>query len=237
MIETQLIAAPVQDCQPIIISRRQITVKKVMYLKLLIGLVALACIMVQACALGQTPELDDQNSVDQMNKQILGEKKTDATSYKGQPWATSSLKDSNKKTSFVESISPVLVSSVQGQSSDYLRQADSFLKEAVNNDFYVMSVAQFLDKNSMDKNWAIVDVRPAQLYAGGHIPQALNIPMENLISQMGMIPAGQKVAVYGTIDTNAAFAVQTLRVYASRDAFVISGGIVAWQAAGMPVVT
>lgn len=172
-----------------------------------------------------------------MNKQILGEKKTDATSYKGQPWATSSLNDSNKKTAFVESIYPVLVSSVQGQSSDYLMQADSFLKEAMNNDFYVISVAEFLDKNSMDKNWAIVDVRPAQLYAGGHIPQALNIPLENLISKMGMIPAGQKVAVYGTIDTNAAFAVQTLRVYASRDAFVISGGIVAWQAAGMPVVT
>ena len=88
-----------------------------------------------------------------------------------------------------------------------------------------------------DKNWAIVDVRPAQLYATGHIPGAINIPLENLISQMGMIPAGQKVAVYCAIDTNAAFAVQTLRVYGGRDAFVLSGGIVAWQAAGMPVVT
>ena len=202
-------------------------------MKLLIGLVALSCILVQACALGQTPDLDDQNSMDQMNKQILGEKKTDANSYRGQPWATSSLNDSNK----IESISAVRVSSALGQSSDYLGQADSFLKEALNNDFYLLSVAQFLSKSSTDKNWAIVDVRPAQLYQGGHIPEALNIPLENLISQMGMIPAGQKVAVYGTIDTNAAFAVQTLRVYGGRDAFVLSGGIVTWQAAGMPVVT
>ncbi len=202
-------------------------------MKLLIGLVALSCILVQACALGQTPDLDDQNSMDQMNKQILGEKKTDANSYRGQPWATSSLNDSNK----IESISAVRVSSALGQSSDYLGQADSFLKEATNNGFYLLSVAQFLNKSSTDKNWAIVDVRPAQLYQGGHIPEALNIPLENLISQMGMIPAGQKVAVYGTIDTNAAFAVQTLRVYGGRDAFVISGGIVTWQAAGMPVVT
>jgi len=200
---------------------------------LLLGLMALACLLVQACAVEDSPELIDQNKVDQMNTQILGEKKTDANSYKGQPWATSSLNDSNK----IESISAVQVSLVQGQSSDYLGQADSFLKAATNNGFYLLSVAQFLNKSSTDKNWAIVDVRPAQLYLGGHIPEALNIPLENLISQMGMIPAGQKVAVYGAIDTNAAFAVQTLRVYGGRDAFVLSGGIVTWQAAGMPVVT
>jgi rhodanese-related sulfurtransferase len=199
---------------------------------LLLGLMALACLLVQACALGQTPELD-QNKVDQMNTQILGEKKTDTNSYKGEPWATSSLNDSNK----IESIYVVPVTSVLGLSSDYLVQADSFLKAAMNNGFYILSVAQFLNKSGTDKNWAIVDVRPAQLYLGGHIPEALNIPLENLISQMGMIPAGQKVAVYCAIDTNAAFAVQTLRVYGGRDAFVLSGGIVTWQAAGMPVVT
>lgn len=35
---------------------------------------------------------------------------------------------------------------------------------------------------------------------------------------MGMIPAGQKVAVYCATDTNAVFAVQTLRVYKGREA-------------------
>ncbi|MCK9565132.1 MAG: rhodanese-like domain-containing protein [Methanothrix sp.] len=168
-----------------------------------------------------------------MNKQILVEKKTVTDSYKGQPWATSSLNDSNKK----ESVIPVLVSSGQGLSSDYMIKADSFLKEAMNNGFYVLSVAEYLNKSSSDENWAIVDVRSAQQFAGGHISQALNIPLENLISQMGLIPAGQKVAVYGAIDVNAAFAVQTLRVYGGRDAFILSGGIVSWQTAGMPVVT
>ena len=198
---------------------------------------ALACLLVQACALGQTPVLDDQDQVDQMNKQILSEKNTVTTSYKGQPWATSSLNDSNKKTTSVEAISPVQVSSAMGQSSDYMVKTDSFLKEAKNNGFYLLSVAEFLNISSQDKNWAIVDVRTPQLYMVGHIPEALNIPLENLISQMGMIPAGRKVAVYGATDTNAAFAVQTLRVYGGREAFVLPGGIAAWQAAGMPVVT
>ena len=203
---------------------------------LLLGLMALACLLVQACAT-EDQELIDQNKVDQMNTQILGEKKTDTGSYKGQPWATSSLNDSSKKTTSIGSITPVQVTSGLGQSSDYMVKTDSFLKEAMNNGFYVMSVAEFLNKTSADKNWAIVDVRPAQLYATGHLPGAINIPLSDLISQMGMIPAGQKVAVYCAIDTNAAFAVQTLRVYGDRDAFVLLGGIVTWQAAGKPLVT
>ena len=203
---------------------------------LLLGLMALACLLVQACAT-EDQELIDQNKVDQMNTQILGEKKTDTGSYKGQPWATSSLNDSSKKTTSIASITPVQVTSGLVQSSDYIVKTDSFLKEAMNNGFYVMSVAEFLNKTSADKNWAIVDVRPAQLYATGHLPGAINIPLSDLISQMGMISAGQKVAVYCAIDTNAAFAVQTLRVYGDRDAFVLLGGIVAWQAAGKPLVT
>jgi len=204
---------------------------------LFLGLMALACLLVQACALGQTPELDDQNKVDQMNQQILGEKKIDTNSYKGQPWAASSLNDSNKKTTSLEAISAVQVSSGQGLLSEFMVKTDSFLKEAMNNGFYLLNVAEFINKTRADKNWAIVDVRPAQLYAGGHIPGAINIPLEDLISQMGMIPVGQKVVVYCAIDTNAAFAVQALRVYGGRDAFALSGGIAAWQAAGMPVVT
>jgi len=206
-------------------------------MNLLLGLMALACLLVQACALGQTSVQDDQDQVDLMNKQILSEKKTVTTSYKGQPWATSSLNDSNKKTTSVEAISSVQVSSAMGQSSDYMVKTDSFLKEAKNNGFYLLSVAEFLSISSQDKNWAIVDVRTPQLYMVGHIPEALNIPLENLISQMGMIPAGRKVAVYCATDTNAAFAVQTLRVYGGREAFVLPGGIAAWQAAGMSVVT
>ncbi|MDD2754019.1 MAG: rhodanese-like domain-containing protein [Methanothrix sp.] len=206
-------------------------------ISLLLGLVALACLLFQACALGQGQVQEDQDKVDLMNKQILSDKKTVTTSYKGQPWATSSLNDSYKKTTSVESISPVQVSSALGQSSDYMVKMDSFLKEAKNNDFYLLSVADFLSISGQDKNWAIVDVRTPQLYLLGHIPEALNIPLENLISQMGMIPAGQKVAVYCATDTDAAFAVQALRVYGDREAFVLQGGIVAWQAAGMPVVT
>ena len=203
---------------------------------LLLGLIALACLLVQACAT-EDQELIDQNKVDQMNTQILGEKKTDTGSYKGQPWATSSLNDSSKKTTSIGSITPVQVTSGLGQSSDYMVKTDSFLKEAMNNGYYVLSVPEFVNKSVADRNWVVVDTRPAQLYAAGHIAGAMNIVQEDLISQMGMIPAGQKVAVYDALDAIAAFAVQTLRTYGDREAFILSGGIDAWQAAGLPVVT
>lgn len=118
-----------------------------------------------------------------------------------------------------------------------MANTDSFLKEAANNGFYLLSISEYLSKSSQDSNWAIVDARPAQLYSAGHIPDALGIPLESLISQMGMIPAGRKVAVYCTTDANAAFAVEALRVYADREAFVLAGGIDAWKADGMPVVS
>ncbi|MDD4652318.1 MAG: rhodanese-like domain-containing protein [Methanothrix sp.] len=205
---------------------------------LLLCSLALACLLMHACALAQTAEQDDQDKVDQMNKQILSDNKnTDAGSYKGQPWATSSLNDSVKKATSLGTASPVQISSAMSQPADDMAKTDSFLKEAANNGFYLLSVAEYLSKSGQDNNWAIVDARPAQLFAASHIPDALNIPLENIISQMGIIPAGKKIAVYSTPDANAAFAVQTLRVYGGREAFVLSGGIDAWKAAGMPLAS
>lgn len=206
---------------------------------LLHSLLALACLAVMTCAItaGQEGSTYVDPAVEELKGQVLGEKTTYTNSFKGEPWATSSLNDSSKKTTLVGSISPVPASSVAGQSSEYMVKTDSFLKQASNNGFYVLSVAEFINKTIAEKDWAIVDVSPAQLYATGHIQGAINIPLADLISQMGIIPAGQKVAVYGAIDTDAAFAVQALRVFGDRDAFVLSGGVVSWQAAGKSVET
>jgi rhodanese-related sulfurtransferase len=203
----------------------------------LLGLMALACLMIPAYAEVDPQEFVDQTKMELMNNQILGERGIDTGSYRGQPWATSSLNDSNKETTSVETVSGVQVPSGIGLSSDYMSKTDSFLKDAMSNGYYVLSIPEFVNRSVADKNWVVVDTRPAQLYAAGHIAGALNIVKEDLISQMGMIPAGQKVAVYDALDAIAAFAVQTLRTYGDREAFILSGGIDAWRAAGLPVVT
>jgi rhodanese-related sulfurtransferase len=42
----------------------------------------------------------------------------------------------------------------------------------------------------------LLDVRTPQEYASGHLPGAINIPVQVLASRMGEIPKGSKVVVY-----------------------------------------
>jgi len=202
---------------------------------------ALACLLVQACiAEEEAPSTYSDPAVNELKNQVLTEQKTTSGSYKGQPWATSSLNDSYKKVTSI-SVTPVQIAAAANTatnapaSENSLVEVDAFLKDAAANGFYLVSVSDYITKVQADPSWVVVDVRAADQYAQGHIQGALNAPLENLVSQMGMIPVGKKVAVYGNIDANAAFAVEVLRVYANSDAYVLQGGLSAWQAAGMPV--
>lgn len=132
---------------------------------------------------------------------------------------------------------PVQISSMtQTQSSNYMVKVDSFLKGASTNNFYVITVSDFINKAKIDPSWVIVDIRATDLYAQGHVQNALSIPTADLISKMGIIPAGKKVAVYGDSDIDAAFAVETLRVFGDFDAYLLQGGLIALQSAGMPLI-
>jgi rhodanese-related sulfurtransferase len=198
------------------------------YRNLFLGLIALACLLVHACAQGDSPSGNTyiDPSIEEMKKQIIDEKKTDDKVYKGQPWATSSLNESNKKKALATAIIPAQVS---------LEAADLFLKEVQKNSLFTLSVQDFLGSIKTDPNWVIVDVSPAELYAQGHIPNALSIPLDDLIVGMGAIPAGIKVAVYSDSDTKTAYAVEALRVLANRNAWMLQGGVPAWEAAGQTV--
>ena len=188
---------------------------------------ALACLLVQACAQQGDSTYSDP-AVNEIRKQIIDEKKTDDKVYKGQPWATSSLNESNKKKASATAIMPVQISSS-------LAAADLFLKGVLNNGSFTLSVPNFLGISNMESDWVIVDVSPAELYAQGHIPNAMSIPLADFVVGMGTIPGGKKLAVYSNSDINSAFAVETLRVFANRDAWILQGGIPAWEAAGQTV--
>ncbi len=196
---------------------------------------SLACLLISACAEDASPDLTAENQVNAFNEQFMNGKTTTSESYKGEPWATSSLNDSTKKSSGTSSA--VSVTSVQTQSSDYISKCNSFLKDAANNGYYVIPVSEYINQNAANQNWAIVDARSSELYAAGHIPGAISIPLGNLISQMGIIPAGKKVIVYCDMDSNAAFAVQALRVFGDREAYILQGGVEAWTGSGMTLET
>jgi rhodanese-related sulfurtransferase len=208
-------------------------VLKMKSIALLIFMMGLSCLLISACQADDYPDLTAENKLSAFNDQFMNGKKADSGSYRGEPWSTSSLNASNVKSAAQQAASVVPVTSAQTQSSELMSRADSFLKNASSNGFYVLSVSAFRNMTVADSNWAIVDINPAELYASGHIPGAVNIPLTNIISQMGTIAAGQKIAVYGIMDTNAAFAVEVLSIFGGRDAYVLKGGAAAWQEAGL----
>lgn len=113
-------------------------------------------------------------------------------------------------------------------------KADEFLKGVINNTYYIITVPDFINTSKTEgAEWVVVDVRPADAYAIGHIPAAINIPLSELISRMDSIPKGKKIAVYCCIDTDAAFGVMALDVFGNRDAWVLQGGSQEWEKAGM----
>jgi len=160
-------------------------------------------------------------------KQFAGTPKTSDLSQKGTPWDTSSLSEK-------AAAAQAAVLSQTG-SPNYVESADLFFDDAAANNFFTMTVADFLAQMAADPNWIVLDIRPSDLYAQGHIPGAMSLPFTELVTLMSTIPENKKVAVYCSNDSNAAYAVMTLRVFGDRDAWVLLGGVPSWQAAGQAV--
>jgi rhodanese-related sulfurtransferase len=86
----------------------------------------------------------------------------------------------------------------------------------------------------------LVDVREDVEWAAGHAPDALHIPLRQLPARLREIPDHRPVLVICRSGRRSAEAAATLTgplgVHVSEAANV-EGGMVAWAAAGFPVVT
>ncbi|WP_327344441.1 metalloregulator ArsR/SmtB family transcription factor [Streptomyces europaeiscabiei] len=84
----------------------------------------------------------------------------------------------------------------------------------------------------------VLDVRPAEEYAAGHIPGALSIPVEELADRIAELPADAEVVAYcrGEYCVMAHDAVRLLNTRGRR-AVRLSDGMLEWRLAEMPVVT
>lgn len=82
----------------------------------------------------------------------------------------------------------------------------------------------------------VLDVRPAEEYEFGHIPGAINIPLEDIEKYIKDLPAGQEVIAYcrGPYCVLAFDAVAKLREN-GFDARRLEDGYPEWKAAGLPV--
>lgn len=66
----------------------------------------------------------------------------------------------------------------------YLMKADLFLKGALSNRSYMITIPEFLNISANDSSWVILDIREPGEYLDGHIKGAMNIPSTELIANI-----------------------------------------------------
>ena len=91
-------------------------------------------------------------------------------------------------------------------------------------------------KSWMDEGRLIrlLDVREPDEFAAGHIAGAINIPHEQVAAQAAQLPRDRPIVLYCIHSAHRApAAAQALRALGLAQAYVMEGGIVAWQAGGL----
>ncbi len=84
----------------------------------------------------------------------------------------------------------------------------------------------------------VLDVRPREEYAAGHIPGAISVPVEELPGKLADIPADQEIVAYcrGAYCVLAHDAVRLLTSQ-GRHARRLADGMLEWRLAQLPVAT
>jgi rhodanese-related sulfurtransferase len=82
----------------------------------------------------------------------------------------------------------------------------------------------------------LLDVREPDEWTAGHAPDATWIPMRELAGRQGELPGDRPIVVVCRSGDRSGRVTVALR-RAGYDAANLSGGLLAWAAAGLPVVT
>ncbi|OGA28943.1 MAG: ArsR family transcriptional regulator [Betaproteobacteria bacterium RIFCSPLOWO2_02_FULL_65_24] len=82
----------------------------------------------------------------------------------------------------------------------------------------------------------VLDVRPAKEFAAGHLPGAINVPVEDLAQRLRKLPKGREVIAYcrGPYCLLSVDAVALLRTKGFK-ARRLQDGFPEWKASGLPV--
>jgi rhodanese-related sulfurtransferase/DNA-binding transcriptional ArsR family regulator len=93
-------------------------------------------------------------------------------------------------------------------------------------------------KRARSKTVIVLDTRPANEYAAGHIAGALSVPVDALQQRLRQLPKGKEYVAYcrGPYCVYADRAVEILRSHGRR-ARRLRDGFPEWRAAGLPVET
>ena len=81
----------------------------------------------------------------------------------------------------------------------------------------------------------LLDIREDDEWAAGHAPDAVHVSMTTLAARVAEVPTVGTVHVICRSGNRSAYVTRWLRAH-GYDAVNVSGGMIAWAAAGRPVV-
>jgi rhodanese-related sulfurtransferase len=90
----------------------------------------------------------------------------------------------------------------------------------------------------INKGATIIDVRPPEAYAGGHIVNAKNMPLASLVGTADPINKKKDKLLLTVCDTgaDARRAANALRKVGYGSSFSLKGGLAAWRGDNLPLV-
>ena len=97
-----------------------------------------------------------------------------------------------------------------------------------------ISIAEI--KNSVSSNDLILDVRRADEFETGHLPEAINIAHTRLLARLGEVPKNKNILLHCRTSNRSALAVPLLERFGYKVTH-LAGGFVEWQQVGGEVVT
>jgi ArsR family transcriptional regulator len=130
-----------------------------------------------------------------------------------------------------------LLSSLQRTGERHIGEVNRVVMEYFNDRDSLEAVSRKeLLQRSKDGLVTVLDVRPPEEYESGHIPGAINVPLERIEQCLKELPKGQEVFAYcrGAYCVLAFEAVAALREKGFK-ARRLEEGYPEWKAAGLPV--
>jgi len=85
------------------------------------------------------------------------------------------------------------------------------------------------------KHAQVLDVRPAEDFGKGSLPNAKNIPATKLQERVGELKKDRPVIVVCNTGKTSGPAAAQLRAAGLNDVYVLAGGLAAWREAGLPI--
>jgi hydroxyacylglutathione hydrolase len=83
----------------------------------------------------------------------------------------------------------------------------------------------------------VIDIRGPREWSANHLSDSINLPLAHLQERIAEVPRNRRIAVHCAGGYRSSIAVSILNQYGITNLIELAGGITAWEAAKLPVVT